>query len=231
MSNPGFLLAEDAAVKTRFSGLTVSDDRNGARPVQVFFRYPEGETERLYPFITIEMIDIVHALDRQHSEVSIYASTAPASAAASVHFNGPNAMKYWPSSHDDFTQFSATAPVVRANEFIPVDILYQVSTYARSALHDRQLSSQMLSSVARLRWGFIDVPEDNTIRRFDLLDWVTADLLDPEAGYRKRIFRKVYTLRMSAEIPSTTLYASKRVQTISSSISDQNSNLTETVQN
>lgn len=228
MSNPGFLLAEDAAVKARFSGLTVSDDRNGARGVQVFFRYPEGETERLYPFITIEMIDIVHALERQHSEVTIYAST---SSAASTQFTGPNALEYWPSTHADFTQFAASVPVVSANEFIPVDILYQVSTYARSALHDRQLSAQMLSSVARLRWGFIDVPEDNTIRRFDLLDWVTADLLDPEAGYRKRIFRKVYTLRMSAEIPSTTLYRSKRVETISSSISDQNSNLSETVQN
>ena len=114
------------------------------------------------------------------------------------------------------------------NEFIPVDILYQVSTYTRSALHDRQLSAQMLFNRARLRYGFIDVPEDGTIRRFDLLDWVTADLLDPEAGYRKRIFRKVYTLKMSAEIPTFNLVASKRVTTISSSISDTNSNLTET---
>lgn len=228
MSNPGFLLAEDAAIKARFSNLTVSDDRNGARPVQVFFRYPEGETERLYPFITIEMIDIIHALDRQHSEVSLYAST---SSAASAQYEGPNVLEYWPSYYEGFTQFAASAPLVRTNEFIPVDILYQVSTYARSALHDRQLSAQILRSVAPLRWGFIDVPEDNTIRRFDLLDWVTADLLDPEAGYRKRIFRKVYTLKMSAEITSTNLFLSKRVETISSSISDENSNLSETVQN
>lgn len=226
MANPGFLLAEDAAVKTRFSGMTVSDDKNASRPVQVFFRYPEGDTERIYPFITIEMIDIIHALDRQHSEVQIYAST---SGAASLQFTGPNAMQYWPSEHHNFTQFAGSAPVVSTNEFIPVDILYQVSTYARSALHDRQLSAQMLHSRARLRWGFIDVPEDGTIRRFDLLDWVTADLLDPEAGYRKRIFRKVYTLKMSAEMSTYDLVASKRVATISSSIHGTSTNLTEPI--
>lgn len=226
--NTGFLLAEDAAVKARFSGMTVSDDKNGARPVQVFFRYPEGETERIYPFITIESIDIVHALERQHSEVTIYAST---STAASAQITGPAAMTYWPSEHYDFTQYVSDSQLVASNEFLPVDILYQVSTYTRSAMHDRQLTSQMLHSRARMRWGFIDVPADNTVRRFDLLDWVTADLLDPEAGYRKRIFRKVYTLKMSAEMTTHDLVVSKRATQIHSSISDTNSNLSETVQN
>jgi hypothetical protein len=136
--NTGFLLAEDAAVKARFSGMTVSDDKNGARPVQVFFRYPEGETERIYPFITIEAIDIVHALERQHSEVTIYAST---STAASAQITGPAAMTYWPSEHYDFTQYVSDSQLVASNEFLPVDILYQVSTYTRSAMHDRQLTS------------------------------------------------------------------------------------------
>ena len=52
----GFLLAEDEALKNLFRNLTVTDDRDNAREVQVFFRYPEGETERSYPFITLEMI-------------------------------------------------------------------------------------------------------------------------------------------------------------------------------
>jgi hypothetical protein len=33
-----------------------------------------------------------------------------------------------------------------------------------------------------------------------MLDWTNADLLDMESGYRKRIFRKVLTLKMSSEI-------------------------------
>ena len=55
----GFLLAEDEALKNLFRNLTVTDDRDNAREVQVFFRYPEGETERSYPFITLENIDLV----------------------------------------------------------------------------------------------------------------------------------------------------------------------------
>ncbi len=221
MPNPGFLLAEDAAVKARFSNLTVRDDREASRSVQVFFRYPEGETERSYPFITIEMIDIVHARNRQHSESQIvYArSTTPDYVGGSA-----DRMDYWPSriSNLDTVQNSENYDFLVSNEFIPVDILYQVSTYTRSALHDRQLSAQMLSTITPFRRGFIAVPEDGTMRRFDLLDWTTADLLDSESGYRKRIFRKIYTLQMSAEIPSTNMYGAYQITSVIPTISSTN---------
>lgn len=212
--NKGFLLAEDAAVKRRFANLTVSDDRNNSRPVQVFFRYPESETERKYPFITIEMIDLIHARNRQHSETQI---TYPkVGIPQRTNFVGtPDQMTYWPSRVSDMETIPATGrQFIQSNEFIPVDLLYQISTFTRSALHDRQLTSQMLSTITPFRKGFIEVPEDGTIRRFDLLDWATADLLDSEAGYRKRIFRKVYTLQMSAEIPSTDMYGMHQITTI-----------------
>ena len=209
----GFLIAEDAAVKQRFSTLTVADDRNGSRPVDVFFRYPEGETERKYPFITIENIDINNSRQRQHSEVTVYTPnpySTDASAAADF-------LTYWP---DTLSSLSASTPTValKSEEFVPIDLLYQVSTYARSALHDRQLTSQMLSKYAPFRYGFIYVESDNTVRRFDLLDWITADLLDPEAGYRKRIFRKVYTLQMSAELPSSGYTSVKRVSQVKNKV-------------
>jgi hypothetical protein len=68
----------------------------------------------------------------------------------------------------------------------------------------------MLTKVFPFRKGSIHVPADNTDRRLELLDWSTADLLDPEAGYRKRIFRKVYTLQMSAELPSSDKFGTKQ---------------------
>ena len=68
----GFLLAEDQALKAKFSGIQLVDDRDTTRDVQVFFRYPEGETEKKYPFITLEMLDIIHAKVRQHSDQNIY---------------------------------------------------------------------------------------------------------------------------------------------------------------
>lgn len=224
MPNPGFLLAEDAALKNRFATLTVSDDRNNARPVQVFFRYPESETERSYPFITIEMIDIVHARNRQHSETQIvYPKTGIPG--RSEMLDDPNLMTYWPSRIANMETVSApNKDFIVSHEFVPVDILYQVSTFTRSALHDRQLSSQMLSTIVPFRKGFIEVPEDGTIRRLDLLDWTTADLLDSEAGYRKRIFRKIYTLQMTAEIPSTDMFGLKQIDTVVSSVVPHTSN-------
>jgi hypothetical protein len=208
----GFLFAEDEAIKKRFSNITVTDDRDAERPVQVFFRYPEGETERKYPFITIELIDIVHAKNRQHSE--LYLDT---------HRPGhPNNLDYWPSTS------SASSPNVpgfdyfRTTDFTPVDLLYQVSTFTRSAIHDRQMASQMLANIVPFRYSSIMIEADGTSRRLDLLDWSTADLLDPEAGYRKRIFRKVYTLQMTSEIPTTALLGLKKVSSVSTTLEQTN---------
>jgi hypothetical protein len=208
----GFLFAEDEAIKKRFATLTVSDDRDNDRPVQVFFRYPEGETERKYPFITIELIDVIHAKNRQHSETYL-----------DTHRAGhPNNLDYWPSTS------SASSPNVvgfdsfRTTEFTPVDLLYQVSTFTRSAIHDRQLASQMLANIVPFRYSSIMIEADGTSRRLDLLDWSTADLLDPEAGYRKRIFRKVYTLQMTSEIPTTALLGLKKVLSVSTTLEQTN---------
>lgn len=208
----GFLLAEDAAVKARFSTITVSDDRNGVRPVSVFFRYPDGETEKHYPFITIELVDLVHDRSKQLSETEYYYFGSDNSASVN------NTIDYYPSemtSADLDSQLEdAGGGVLKMESFVPVTLLYQISTYTRSALHDRQLTSKILRRVAPFRRGFIEVPEDGTIRRFDLLGWTSADLLDQEAGYRKRVFRKVYTLQMSAELPTSELQAVQQVTTV-----------------
>lgn len=222
MARTGFLLAEDEAIKKRLTGLSVTDDREVSRPVQVFFRYPENETERTYPFITIEMIDLVHARNRQHSELQLvyFNATGGASAPPYDWQKMPNALTYWPDESSNFSNFTDknNHPVLITNEFVPVDLVYQVSTYARTALHDRQLSSMMIKKVFPFRRGSIHVDADNTDRRLELLDWTTADLLDPEAGYRKRIFRKIYTLQMSAELPSTDVYGSKQVASVVANI-------------
>lgn len=204
----GFLLAEDAAVKARFSTLTVSDDRNGERPVSVFFRYPEGETEKHYPFITIELIDLIHNRGVQLSETSNYFFGE----------NDPrNTINYYPSELGSASLgalIEAEDGVLKIDSFVPITLIYQISAYTRSALHDRQLTSKILRRVAPFRRGFIEVPEDGTIRRFDLMGWTSADLLDQESGYRKRVFRKVYTLQMSAELPTSDLQAVKQVMTV-----------------
>lgn len=221
MAKTGFLLAEDEAIKKRLTGLTVTDDRDASRDVQVFFRYPEGETERHYPFITIEMIDLIHARNRQHSELELsYYNTAGGASAPANWQKAPNALTYWPSESSNFSQFANknSFPILSTNEFVPIDLVYQISTYTRTALHDRQMTSLMLRKVFPFRRGSIHVDADNTDRRLELLDWTTADLLDAEAGYRKRIFRKIYTLQMGAELPSTDVYGIKQVSQVIANI-------------
>jgi hypothetical protein len=211
MSKTGFLLAEDEALKLRLTGLTVSDDREPTRPVQVFFRYPEGETEKHYPFITIELLDINHARTRQHSEVYLYSNYA----------EHPNNLTYWPSTADLIGD-AAGQDFLRVNDFMPVDITYQVSTYCRSAQHDRQLTAKMLTTVTPYRFGSILIAADNTSRRLEMLDWANADLLDQETGYRKRIFRKIYTLQMTSELSSEALVGVKQVTSVQTTLVQTN---------
>lgn len=207
----GFLLAEDAAVKGRFSAITVTDDRNAERPVSVFFRYPEGETEKMFPFITVEMIDLVHDTTRQQSEHYYYYAKGNSASATTGRY-----IDYYPSTYNaqDLSDLDPGVHFFRMDSFVPVTLVYQISTFTRSALHDRQLTSKILRRVMPFRRGFIEVPEDGTIRRFDLAGWTSADLLDQEAGFKKRIFRKVFTVQMSAEIPTSDINLIKRVERV-----------------
>ena len=215
MSRSGFLLAEDEALKQHLSGITVTDDRNENRPVKVFFRYPEGETEKHYPFITIEMASMNYARNRQHSEHTLYYSKP------NVHPNNvnlPNYISYVPSEMDEnglINELGASVSAyLRMEEPLPVDLVYQVSTYTRNALHDRQLTAKFLRTIFPFRSNYIVVAADGTVRRLDLLNWSQADLLDVEAGYRKRTFRKVYTVMINAEIQRDDLTLVKQVTSI-----------------
>jgi hypothetical protein len=221
LPNPGFTIAEDAALKKRLTALTVSDDRNMRRPIKTFFRYPDAETEKSYPFATIELIDIEFDSFRQHSEVTYYYTTS--TNASQYHRTGMGAMDYFPSESNsaDIQQLlSGPTEFMATDQFVPVNLMYQVSTYCRSQRHDRQLTALMLRYVFPLRRGFIEIPEDGTVRRCDMLDWRQADVLDQEAGFNKRIFRKVYTVRINAEIPQKDIFSVKSVSTVSGTMTD-----------
>lgn len=220
MPNPGFLMAEDAALKSRLQTLYVSDDRQQQRSVDVFFRYPDGEREKTYPFVTLELLGITHARSRQESDRIHYftsSSSIPASRRAKM-------VNYFPSEYDS-TEYAAlqtdNTTWLYTDSFIPVDLTYQVATYCRSQRHDRQLTAAMLRHVFPLRRGFIDIPEDGTVRRCELLSWTNSDVLDQESGYSKRIFRKVFTVQINAEIPQTDIFSVKRVATVSGELDEQ----------
>lgn len=201
-TNPGFTLAEDAALKMRLSSMAVSDDRNPERVAQVFFRHPEKTTEKTYPFVTIELNDIRWASERQHSFQDLY--YADSDGLTADQQESLTSIDYAPSELDaaGLAGIVPAGGFLRTDAYTPVDLMYSVTTYARSQLHDRQLSSLMLRRVVPISpgRGWIEIPEDGTIRRLDMMSWNSSDILDGEAGYKKRIFRKVYTLKMNAEM-------------------------------
>jgi hypothetical protein len=82
-----------------------------------------------------------------------------------------------------------------------------------------------LTKVAPFRRGYLNVGIDDTQRHMDLMDWRSADMLDEEAGFKKRIFRKVYTLSVTSEIPSTLLVSIGQVTTQSEIIFKDKLNL------
>lgn len=221
MSNPGFTLAEDAALKNRLKTLYVSDDRNQQRAVQVFFRYPEAETEKIYPFITIDLIGISHARQRQESQViRHYTNDERARVPSSAE-----RIDYIPSEYDQdgMDAIVGDSGSLKMYDYVPVDLTYQITTHCRSQRHDRQLTAALMRYIFPLRYSFIEIPEDGTIRRCDLLDWRTSDILDQESGYKKRIFRKIITVQINSEIPQNDPTTSPLVTTVSGTLQESTS--------
>ena len=78
---------------------------------------------------------------------------------------------------------------------IPVNIDYQITTYARQPRHDREMLATLMYTRLPLRMGAIEL-DDNTVRRLDVLDVSKRDI--SEAG--KRLFVNAFTVRISSEI-------------------------------
>jgi hypothetical protein len=93
-------------------------------------------------------------------------------------------------------------------------LTYQVSVHSRSALHDRYLTSRFKVDVLPPRPFFIPVDADMTWRRCEMTDFAQADTHETTESGNKRIFRKIYTLAMDAEIPLTKIYEIKSAQRV-----------------
>jgi hypothetical protein len=169
-----FILNEDAALKSLLSGITVSDGGNASRPVAVYYGQPDKELrQQSYPYITVDLVGIREDTSRAH--------------------RGYGPISYLPDTGvtlDPNTQYNTGYP-------IPVDLIYQVSTWARQPRHDRQIIASLLSfGRLPLRFGQLYVPQDNTVRRLDVLGFSKRDSTEQD----KRLFSNVFNLRISAEI-------------------------------
>lgn len=201
-THTGFLLAEDAAVKNYLTGLTVPT-RTGTDPVGVWFRWPEGERRKKFPFITIDLLDIQPSYDRWTS--LYYMDTQSA-----VSFEDPISGEqirtglYQPSVSPqvgDPSGYDADVHNIVVPNYLMYTLLYQVSVCCRSELHDRFLQSRFRTDIFPPRPFWIGVDADHTWRRAELLDVAQADLNETDESGSKKILRRIYTLSIDAEIP------------------------------
>ena len=164
------ILNEDKALKAKLQGITVSDSGNPARPVGVWFGQPDTEIrQQSYPYITIELVGVNEGVERAHR--------------GWVEFN------YTPEGADPTQTYESWYP-------IPVDLQYQVTTYARQPRHDRQIMNELFkSSRLPLRFGLLLIPEDGTVRRLDVLGFIKRDTTEQD----KRLFSNVFNVQISSE--------------------------------
>jgi hypothetical protein len=189
MGNP-FIVAEDLALKTWLQGLTVDDQKVTDRQVKVWFGYPDVELRnQTYPYITIDLIDIAPANDRQWSgyitDNDLRGTKAPVSKRL----------------------YTSKAPVA-------YDLVYQITTYARHPRHDRSMMYDILNKFPS-KFGYLSVPNElgtqYSGRSMFLDGFVKRDAVEEESGGR-RLLRNVFTVRIVSEMtPSQAATALKQV--------------------
>ena len=177
----GWLLDEDRALRDLMKGIKVSDGSSPARAVEAWFGHPDIELrEQKYPYITVDLLEIQEGLDRVHRG-DLYLGPYPA----------PHGMPEWwgfPELAENEV-YSGEMPT-------PVDLIYQVGTWARNPRHDRQMLRALITKGrTSLRAGVIATADGYT-RRLDFLGQTKRDR--EEGG--KRLFNNVFRLRMSSEV-------------------------------
>jgi len=177
----GFLLDEDRALRDWMKGITVSDHENATRNVEAWFGHPDLELrEQKYPYITVDLLEIQEGIDRVHRG-NLYLTNGPAP-------EGPPTWWGLPQIPDD--------QIWLGEMTTPVDLIYQVGTWARNPRHDRQILRACITGKTSLRGGVIATADGYT-RRLDFLGHIKRDR--EEGG--KRLFNNIFRLRMSAEVP------------------------------
>lgn len=173
-----FVIAEDNALKTFLQGMTVKDDKNQNRQVKVWFGYPDVEIRTQdFPFVTIDLIDIVPGNDRQtygYMRDTDYRGTI---------------------SPVDGYEYTYLTPVA-------YDLVYQVTSYSRHPRHDRALIFQLMNKFPS-KYGHLIVPNqlgtENSSRSMFLDGFVKRDAVDSETGNR-RLLRNVLSIRVLSEM-------------------------------
>lgn len=171
------LYNEDAALKSKLSGLIVQDVNDpGGRPVPVRYRSPENElADVVYPILILDEADWSPAPERAHS--------------------GYGPLGYVPEGYatpDPTVTLYTQTPQ-------PINIDWTLTLYCRKALHRASLIAQLAQfQYLPARYGFLQVPQDNSLRRLEVIGGpATSSALDAQG---KRLLTAVWKIRTTGEL-------------------------------
>ncbi len=206
-----WIFNEDAALKAKLQGLTVTDTNapTGGRPVLVRFRLPEGELGDLkFPAIIIEHASISKADEREHRGfIKIpYA---------------PEGLELWDDPNLPLDSLDPRLSPYQAEFPIPYDLDYLVTVHTRNYQHLIQLVGA-LAQHDRIpaRFGALAIPQDGTARRVDIIGG--PDMSNDFDDNGKRLFRGTYRLRVSTELLQTQVQTYYTVTSLVGTIVDRN---------
>jgi hypothetical protein len=203
MGNP-FLIAEDEALKEYIKGMTVADEKSAAvngptgtiktRPVKVWFGYPDVEIAKLdFPFVTIDLIDIMQAPDRQMQGRLVdtdYRGTVAPQAGYVYEYDMP----------------------------VAYDLIYQLTTYSRHPRHDRAILFQMWNKFPS-KYGKLSVSNqlgtESSVRSMFVDGFAKRDTFEDAESGNRRLLRNIFTIRLVSEMtPSTAAQKFPAVQEV-----------------
>lgn len=173
----------------------VSDNAESERPVEAWFGHPDLELrEQKYPYITVDLLEIQEGSDRVHRGNLYLEPGLPP--------EGPPTWWGYPPLEPDHS-WVGEMPT-------PVDLIYQVGTWARNPRHDRQILRACITRGRTSLRGGVIATADGYTRRLDFLGHIKRDR--EEGG--KRLFNNIFRLRMSAEVPYGVLDQYRSVESV-----------------
>jgi hypothetical protein len=190
-----WLLNEDEALKKKLQGLIIPAT-NGDQSVAVRFKNPEDELAGFtFPLILISHGPISRAEEREHRG-HIELPYSPEGYPEDLHIE----------SDLGHTGYFTDYP-------IPYNLDYVVEVYSRFARDDRRMLAT-LSGFDYLpdRFGYLEIPEDGTIRRLDVIGG--PETSEERDGNNKRLFLTSFVIRVSSELTLAQIEQLTKVGTV-----------------
>lgn len=198
----GFILAEEDALKRLLEATaTLPNNRGDEVPVRTWYRYPSGETQITYPFITIDLVGMEPAYDLWTSEYDLIPNME---AAEESDTGAPVSPRTYDPSTSPQIAYGNLVNFWKRKHYLTYRLYYQLGLWTLNAVHDRILSARIIRDIIAPRPLWLFVPADGVWRRMEVLEWTPADIASQE-GAEKRIFRKMLTLSIQTDIPQDRL--------------------------